>query len=91
MAIEISNMDDVIPTLSRVELTVPSSEENPMPATSTTPEFEKVHVGRYLVIGSGRDWRVMEQFGNFRMLKKKFITVAAAKKRAEAMDATDSR
>lgn len=49
-------------------------------------EYTKVHVGNYLVIGSGREWRVMEQSGGYRMLRKVFVTQAAAEKRAEAMD-----
>lgn len=46
----------------------------------------KIPVGRYLVIGSGRSWRVMEQFGRFRMLRKVFVTSAAAQKRAQILD-----
>lgn len=55
------------------------------------PEFEKVYIGRYLVIGSGRDWRVMEQFDSYRMLKKVFLTQAAATKRAQTMADQDGR
>ena len=50
-----------------------------------TSKDEKIQVGDYLVIGQGREWRVMEQFGAYRMLKKKFTTSAAAVKRAEVM------
>lgn len=49
-------------------------------------ETTKVPVGRYLVIGSDRNWRVMEQFGAFRMLRKVFVTQAAAVKRAQILD-----
>jgi hypothetical protein len=49
-------------------------------------EFEHVRVGDYLVIGGLDGWRVMEQFGSYRVLKKVFKTVAAATKRAEAMN-----
>jgi hypothetical protein len=58
--------------------------------TSASTEYTKIHVGNYLVIGSGRDWRVMEQSGSFRMLKKVFLTAAAAEKRAQAMNKADS-
>jgi hypothetical protein len=49
-------------------------------------EYVKIPVGtRYLVIGEGNEWKVMEQFGSYRMLKKTFKTQAAAVRRAEAM------
>jgi hypothetical protein len=53
-------------------------------------DLEKIPVGRYLVIGSGRDWRVMEQFGAFRMLKKVFVTQAATVKRAQVLAESDA-
>lgn len=46
---------------------------------------EKHYFGKYLVIGISGDYQVMEQFGNYRMLKKKFKTVEQAKKRIEQM------
>lgn len=46
---------------------------------------EKIHVGQYLVIGNGNEWRLMEQFGQYRMLKKVFKTSKAAVARAEQM------
>lgn len=46
---------------------------------------EKIKVGNYLIIGTSGDYRVMEQFGNYRMLKKVFKTVEQAKKRIEVM------
>ncbi len=48
--------------------------------------YEKIRVGDYLVIGSDRDWRVMEQFGSYRMLAKRFHTQKAAVTRAEQMN-----
>lgn len=48
-------------------------------------EVERVHVGEYLVVGSGAEWRVMEQFGSFRMLKKVFSSRRAAESRARAL------
>ena len=40
--------------------------------------YEKIRVGNYLIIGEQGDWSVMEQFGGYRMLKKKFKTVEKA-------------
>lgn len=54
-----------------------------------TNENEGHAVGDYLVTRVGNDWRVMEQFGSHRMLKKKFKTRAAAEKRAESMPSAD--
>jgi hypothetical protein len=51
--------------------------------------YVRVPVGRYLVIGNEGEWKVMEQFGSYRMLKKTFKTQAAAVARAEAMQAED--
>lgn len=48
---------------------------------------ERIDVGRYRVIGEPGLYRVMEGFGSYRMLKKKFRTRDAAVKRAEEMDA----
>lgn len=48
-------------------------------------EYTKVKVGDYLIIGESGDFSVMEQFGNYRMLKKKFKTIESAKKRIELM------
>ena len=47
---------------------------------------EKYYTGNYLVIGVKGDYQVMEQFGSYRMLKKKFKTVEKAKKCAESMN-----
>lgn len=44
---------------------------------------EKHYFGNYLVIGVAGDYNIMEQFGSYRMLKKKFKTVEQAKKRIE--------
>lgn len=46
---------------------------------------EKHYFGKYLVIGVTGDYQIMEQFGAYRMLKKKFKTVEQAKKRIEVM------
>lgn len=46
---------------------------------------EKYYFGKYLVIGVSGDYQVMEQFGGYRMLKKKFKTVEQAKKRIETI------
>lgn len=48
-------------------------------------------VGNYLVViprEEGDPWRVMENFGGYRMLKKQFKTLSSALKRAEAMPAS---
>ncbi len=47
---------------------------------------EKIKVGNYLIIGVKGDYSVMEQFGSYRMLKKKFKTIEKATKRIEDMD-----
>lgn len=43
---------------------------------------EKHYVGDYLIIGIPGDYKVMEQFGSYRMLKKIFKTVEQATARA---------
>ena len=48
--------------------------------------FIKHRVGNYLVTGNDNDWRVMEQFGNYRMLKKVFKTADKAIARATELD-----
>jgi hypothetical protein len=53
-------------------------------------DYVKVPVGRYLVIGNDGEWKVMEQFGSYRMLKKTFKTQRAAEARALAMDEAKS-
>lgn len=53
--------------------------------------YEKIKVGNYLVIGEAGDYSVMEQFGNYRMLKKKFKTTKKAIETAEAMNKTASK
>jgi hypothetical protein len=47
----------------------------------------KIRVGDYLAIGSEKEWKVMEQFGDYRMLKKTFTTQAAALARAKKLNA----
>lgn len=47
--------------------------------------MEKLKVGEYLIIGEPGDYRVMEQFGSYRMLKKRFKTVKQAQTRIEQM------
>lgn len=47
--------------------------------------IEKIRVGKYLIIGNHKDYRVMEQFGDYRMLKKVFKTVEQAKARIATM------
>lgn len=46
---------------------------------------EKYYFGKYLVIGVVGEYQVMEQFGDYRMLKKKFKTVEQAKKRIKTL------
>lgn len=46
---------------------------------------QEVRDGRYIIIGMEDGYRLMEKFGAYRMLKKRFRTVEAAIKRAEIM------
>lgn len=46
---------------------------------------ERHEVGNYLIVGTPGAYRVMENFGSYRMLKKVFKTVNAATKRIEAI------
>ncbi len=55
-----------------------------------SPEYEKHRIGNYLVIGNPGNYKVMQQFGSYRMLKKTFKTLAAATTRAEQMMAQDA-
>lgn len=43
---------------------------------------ERYEVGQYLVVGEPKQYRVMENFGSYRMLKKVFKTLDSARKRA---------
>lgn len=52
---------------------------------STTSERHEV--GRYLVVGRPGEYQVMENFGTYRISKKRFKTLSAATKRAEQMGA----
>lgn len=52
-------------------------------------DYERYPVGRYLVIGAPGEYRVMEQFGSFRMLAKKFKTAQAATKRAQQLSESE--
>ncbi|WP_159014998.1 hypothetical protein [Streptomyces europaeiscabiei] len=46
---------------------------------------QKHIVGNYAVIGKDGDWRVMEQFGSYRILKKKFKSLEKAIERAKSL------
>lgn len=46
----------------------------------------RFQVGKYLVIGKDKEWRVMEKFGAFRVQKKVFTTQDAAIARAERLE-----
>jgi hypothetical protein len=49
---------------------------------------ERHEVGTYLVVGRPGEYQVMENFGAYRISKKRFKTLTSAVKRAEAMNAT---
>lgn len=42
---------------------------------------ERYEVGQYLVIGRPGEYQILENFGSYRISKKRFKTVAAATKR----------
>jgi hypothetical protein len=44
---------------------------------------ERYEVGSYLVVGVPGEYQVIENFGTYRITKKRFKTVAAATKRAQ--------
>lgn len=52
---------------------------------TVTQTNERHEVGNYLVVGVPGNYRVMENFGSYRMLKKVFKTLKSASARAEAM------
>lgn len=47
--------------------------------------MQKIKIGAYLIIGETGDYRVMEQFGAYRMLKKHFKTILQAEERIEQL------
>ena len=53
--------------------------------TTITIENEKHYIANYLIIGTPGDYRVMEQFDGYRMLKKVFRTVEEATLRINKM------
>ena len=42
---------------------------------------------QYKIVEDDNDWRVVENFGSYRILKKKFKTIQQAKKRIDQMTA----
>lgn len=46
---------------------------------------------RYKIVGEPGDYQIMEQFGNYRMMKKKFKTIEKATERIKQMNGEVSK